>query len=146
MKKSSCEKTFLFGFLFSPDLSKVIILNNEGVLKAIGGEFKTGGMSINDGFDINDLMTEIFCNEAGLTVPEWKLFHKAENFKSVSYFLKASTPNFYKIETMTNKEILIMEVDQINQYVFLDQNLRWLIPMATDSEHFYSESASILIN
>ena len=123
---------YVAGFLFNEEKTKVALIKKnrpqwqKDKYNGIGGHIEVG--------DRTPLIAMIreFGEEAGLTVTNWKEF---AGLQGPSWFV-----HFYwgigdlrKIRQLTDESIEIFEIHELTELNVIS-NLRWLIPMALDSE------------
>ncbi len=97
-----------------------------GHLNGIGGHIE----STDDG--AHYAMVREFREETGLWVPAWEHYATMENPDwSVECFRAFNVP-IENVQAMTDEEVFVHFVDELPANVL--SNLRWLIPLALDSE------------
>lgn len=101
---------YVMGFLFSPDKSKVVLIEKNrpdglaGKLNGVGG--KVDGAELFD-----DAMQREFIEEAGLFVEDWgnyRIFLFGDDFRI--FVFSAVSENYYLVSTMTDEKIVIVDV------------------------------------
>lgn len=128
-------KTFVLGFAFNADHSKVVLIQKnrpefqKGKCNGVGGKIEGGEFA-------TSAMSREFEEETGVTVPKenWELFLHMECEGSVIYCYKTILPDIQQCQTktderiwITNTKLMMGEMD--NLYV---SNVKWLILMALD--------------
>lgn len=130
---------YVVGFLFSPKMDQVVLINKthpewqKGFLNGVGGK-------IENGEDSYMAMKREFEEEAGLTINDWNHFcsiygkeWKCNFLYSTSYYYINGT------KSMTDEKLQIVNVNNLfNEPVI--ENLRWLIPMCLDKAHKFCEA------
>lgn len=124
---------YVAGFLFSPDFSRVALIEKQkpnwqkGKLNAIGGKIERDG----DEFP-QEAMRREFSEETGMTVWEWRRFCVLSGNNSDDtrwrvrfYFATGSVDDVRQTEV--EKPIIC---DSFNLPENVIPNLRWLVPMA----------------
>ncbi len=126
---------YVAGFLFSPDMTKVVLIKKnkpkwmKGFLNAVGGKQKPYEFSDN-------AQRREFLEEAGVDIPEkdWELFCVL-NGTSPDFqvcFYRTVSEKYKEVKTMESEEIGIYNVSEVSQLETLN-NLKWLLPLATDN-------------
>jgi 8-oxo-dGTP diphosphatase len=129
---------YVLGFLFSPDLSRVVLIRKErptwqaGKLNGVGGK-------VDPGEDAHTAMVREFREETGVQIPEWYQFatiggpdaahdHISDFKLSVFYAISV----FYDIVTsMTDERVTIYRVEHLmDADAVTVPNVRWLLQMA----------------
>ena len=118
----------VLGFLFNEKLTKVVLIRKKrpewqrNLLNGVGGKIEEGETSLN-------AMIRECREETGLVVPEWVYYCSLWPPGShVAVF--ASTSDICRARTMTDEEIVILNIDDM---MLIVPNLTWLIPMAKDA-------------
>lgn len=131
---------YVLGFLFSPDLSKVVLINKErprwqaGLINGIGGK-------VDPGEDAHTAMVREFREETGLTVEQWTQYASiggpdaakdyATGFKLHVFY--ATSIYFDTVTSITDEKVFWDRVSYImerNSEIITVPNVRWLIQMA----------------
>jgi len=131
-------QTYVVGFLFSDDLSKVVLIRKkrppyqEGLLNGVGGEIKVGEWK-------HDAMRREFLEETGHDHKEWREYAciSNANYKCFCYF--GMSYDFDQVKTMTDEAVGIYEVKFLSSLSTL-ASVQWLVPLGLDKGHYYSES------
>ena len=124
--------SYVTGFLFSEDLTHVVLLEKQsptwqkGLFNGVGGKIEKGETSIK-------AMSRECKEETGVTIPEskWKCFAHLTNpkyFELDIYF--AISDLALTAKTMEKEKIHIFKTNDIPKNII--PNLQWLIPMALD--------------
>jgi 8-oxo-dGTP diphosphatase len=124
-------KKYVVGFLFSPGLDWVVLIEKKrpkwqvGLLNGVGGHIEADELSY-------DAMVREFEEEAGIANTTWKHFAIIRG-KDLSVNFYASFDDVMgNIKQMTDERLCITEVAKLPKNVI--HNLRWLIPLALDKE------------
>lgn len=133
-------KEYVVGFLFDEKRENVVLIEKtkpewqRGLLNGVGGK-------IEDGERPDQAMEREFQEETGLIIGEWMAFCQIENADWRVYFFYTETTQAYmsEIQSPTEEVVSIFSVSEIDILPVI-QNLRWLIPMCADTEHFYAYS------
>lgn len=120
---------YVVGFMFSEDLSQVVlILKNRpkwqaGMLNGVGGKVEHNESYL-------QAMRREFKEETNLYVENWINFATIEG---IDYQLECFTAvgDVSNIETMTDEPVIVVNVDSLYSMTVIF-NLRWLIPLALD--------------
>ena len=124
---------YVNGFLFSPDLKRIILIRKNrpqfqvGLLNGVGGKIKLNEEPIN-------AMQREFEEEAGLEIKNWNYFLKLIGDTWEVYFYYAIAENYKLASSKTDEEIEIHYTFNLSQLEVIP-NLKWIIPMAMDSNH-----------
>ena len=131
------KKSYVVGFLFNPNMDKVVLIKKnrpdwqKGKYNGIGGH-------IEEGEGAHSAMVREFEEEAGLTIPVWNLFCTIKNEEWICYFFYAVSEKYNEVMTNTDEAISVVDIYDINYgQVQVIENLKWLIPMCKDSKHTY---------
>lgn len=138
---------YVAGFLFDPKLKDVaLILKNKGPgnmagkLNAIGGKIESpiGKHLIDDHIESPlEAMIREFKEETGADVTDWKQFCILHGEGWIVYFFKSFEKDYQTyLQSMTDERVDWYSINSIvyrNSYKIMD-NLKWLIPMALDSD------------
>ena len=120
---------YVLGFLFSPDLNDVLLIEKQrptwqkGLLNGIGGKVEKG-----EPFEI--AMKREFLEESGLWVGTW---HEFCTLVGAKYKIKcfSGAHDFYcKFTTTTDEQVVVRPTESLGERVV--PNINWLIPMAKD--------------
>lgn len=144
---------YVCGFLFDLSRQEVALIKKtrpdwqKGLLNGIGGH-------VNDGEELHEAMEREFTEETGAEVLAWKLFCTYEGSDYTVYFMKTFSSEIYNLNTITDEEVKVINVSELNNETLNGlpenktiPNLKWLIPLALDSridhttciEHTYEE-------
>ena len=133
---------YVLGFLFSPDLEEVVLVEKTkpvwqaGLLNGVGGKIEDGETSV-------DAMVREFHEETGVHVVGWRPFSKMTGSDwTCDIFAAASSSYDYCVTTTAKDKVTIIKTHDQYDYDVVS-NLRWLVPMAinyleTDNE-FYTK-------
>lgn len=137
---------YVAGFLFSPDLEKVVLIEKQkpewqkGLLNGIGGKIDAGEIP-------EEAMIREFREETSVTIANWKHFCRIdgpdENVYSVDFFYAISA-DYDKVKTMEKEEVITC-----NSFFLpgdkVIENLNWLVPLALDKIENYSGRITVII-
>jgi len=126
-------KTYCAGFLFDPDLTKVVLIEKKrpewqaGKLNAIGGEIKPGETPA-------QAMRREFKEETGVTIGanNWNCFCilQGRQLKYKVHFYFAISDLCYQCKSTTDEQVNIYTLVANFKDGVAVANLSWLIPMA----------------
>lgn len=131
---------YVNGFLFSPDLTKVVLIKKTkpewqaGMLNGVGGKMELNELPI-------DAMIREFNEETGLNIQSWNNFATITGLDWTCYFFWSISNLYNNAQTTTDENIGIYNVSEIN-ILNVIPNLKWLIPMCLDGNHYYAECKS----
>jgi 8-oxo-dGTP diphosphatase len=130
---------YVLGFLFSPDLSRVVLIRKErpqwqaGKLNGVGGK-------VDPGEDAYTAMVREFREETGLTEPSWIQYatiggpdaaknHTSE-FKLTVFY--ATSAYYDTVTSITDEKVGFYSVDRLMEDTgtVTVPNVRWLVQMA----------------
>jgi 8-oxo-dGTP diphosphatase len=130
---------YVLGFLFSQDLSQVVLMRKNhpewmnGKLNGVGGQVKPGESRW-------EAMVREFEEEAGIYVPasRWEpfCFMKCTDYGPSDQGSKWLCDCFWArgsldgVKTMESEEVIIRPVNLLSDNTL--QNVRWMIPLALD--------------
>lgn len=121
-------ENYVVGFLFDEDYEEVVLIRKNrpdwqaGLLNGVGGK-------IEEGEDPEEAMRREFEEEAGKDHKKWDLFsHLSVKGTDIDLWFFSGV-GIENVETQTDEEIEIREVDNI-RYLETIPNLDWLVPMA----------------
>ncbi len=97
----------------------------RGCLNGIGGHIEEGESS-------HEAMVREFKEETDVEIVDWNLFAKLQGKDWSVDFYRAFGIDLTTLKTVTDEEVLVYPVDRLPAKVL--PNLRWLIPLALDSE------------
>lgn len=124
------NKKYVCGFCFNLEETKVALIEKKrpswqkGLLNGIGGKIE-----INEYRD--SAMRREFLEETGLEINDWKLFCTYQGPGYFVYFYKSFSDKLDKIKTMTDEIVSVFDLNSLNDLTI--PNLKWLIPLALDS-------------
>lgn len=136
---------YVAGFLFSPDLYNVVLIEKEkpawqkGKYNGIGGKIEEGESAL-------EAMIREFQEEAGLKIETWHdlAFITGKDY-TVQFFYSVSK-DWDKAERQEGEDVFNIPVHDIHINVVRDKlifNLHWLIPLAIDKHITYSGMISV---
>lgn len=134
---------YVCGFLFSPDMTEVVLVEKNrpswqaGKLNGIGGSIEEGEQSL-------DAMIREFKEETGLFISHWEEFAILENDEWIVDVYSASAAIYKNAKTTTDEIVHILKVADLHKYKVID-NLKWLIPMCLDKGHVHTISSAVNI-
>lgn len=123
--------SYVLGFLFDDRWKYVALIHKKkpdwqvGKLNGIGGK-------IEDGETPEEAMRREFFEETGVEVWDWNEFAIMSSNSWECYCFRTATLDIFNVQTTTNEEVVIREVDKLPDNVIY--NLRWLIPLAKDPD------------
>jgi 8-oxo-dGTP diphosphatase len=119
---------FCVGFLFSPDMSKVVLIRKnrpEWQANKLNG---IGGKLLDSETPLRGMQRE-FLEETGLEHLEWNPLVRLNLDEAVIWFFWGRSCLYDLIETKTDEEVGIYRVGLL-ETIDTIPNLRWIIPMA----------------
>lgn len=125
---------YVVGFLFSPNYKNVVLIRKnrpdfqKGLYNGVGGKIELNESPI-------EAMIREFKEETGLLITEWKEYAILDGDCQVHVFSSISE-EYIKVETKTDEEVCILYTFEVSSLKIMP-NLRWLIPMAMDSNHIH---------
>ena len=135
---------YVVGFLFNPEMDKVVLIEKthpdwqKGLLNGVGGK-------VEDNESPHYCMKREFKEEAGLEL-DWTFYfeiygrnEEKRNWKC--YFFYCLSPDFDKVKSMTEEQVKIVNVRDLYDLPVIP-NLRWLIPMCMDRAHKTGEAST----
>ena len=131
---------YVNGFLFSPDFKRIVLIRKNrpdfqiGKINGIGGK-------INLGESPAEAMKREFLEEAGLEINNWKHFLTLSNELWEVEFFFATSENYALASTQTDEGIEIHYTFNLYEIEIIS-NLKWIIPMAMDSNHIFTHTQS----
>lgn len=131
------KKYYVAGFLFSNDLSKVVLIRKnkpewqQGLLNGCGGKIELYDESP------TYAMIREFKEEAGIEVKNWVEFCKLTGKEFEVYFFKA-VGDISKAISMEDEKIEIIDVTNLQNEKTIN-NLQWLIPLALDTDKVHGQ-------
>lgn len=131
---------YVVGFLFSPSMGQLVLVQKQRP-QWQAGRFNGVGGHVEEGETFHGAMVREFREETGKEVLQWTRYCTLNCEHAIVVFYYAVAEDFNKVETTTDEEIMLWDVDYVME---LDRdeilpNLRWLIPMA--QSFFKGESA-----
>jgi 8-oxo-dGTP diphosphatase len=145
--------TYVCGFLFSPDLNRVVLIRKNRGPRQMAGKFNGIGGKIEIGESPRGAMSREFFEEAGVDINplDWTNFHTERYYRDTNnkvYFMCAQVSDslINSCQTMESEEVVIVDVWN-DLTLNLGQmpkmyNLSYLIPMAISwlnnpDDHFF---------
>jgi 8-oxo-dGTP diphosphatase len=122
------RQRFCVGYLFSPDLTKVVLIRKNRPdwqatkLNGVGGKLQDGETPLRG-------MQREFLEETGLEHWEWKPLARLEFEKAVVWFFWGTSCLYDLVETKTDEPVEVYKVGLLGA-LNLVPNSCWLIPMA----------------
>lgn len=129
---------YVAGFLFSPDLENVVLIEKQkpdwqkGKYNAIGGKIEKGETP-------EQAMIREFEEETSLSVTGWKPLVDIEGEGYAVRFFYATSEKWEHHLTTTDEEVFhipVMDLHLVRHHLI--ENLNWLIPMAVDKATNFS--------
>lgn len=125
------KKKYVVGFMLDPMLSKVVLIRKQkpewqkGLLNGVGGKV---GDNI-EGETAEQAIIREFEEETGVTGLGWREFmHLDTPLSDLTFFYAIG--NVHAIETTTEEEVDVYEVDDVMNRCDTMPNIRWCIQMA----------------
>lgn len=133
-KEESSVKQYVTGFLFSEDLSHVVLIEKlapewqRGYCNGVGGKIEAGETPLH-------AMSREFEEETGVHIaPElWRCYAKIDrpDIYHLDVFMAVSDLAF-EAKTVEKEKVVICRVSSLPENLI--PNLKWLVPMALDQE------------
>lgn len=127
---------YCVGFAFSAAEDIVLIQKNKpewqkGLLNGVGGH-------VEDGESVIDAMVREFEKETGVVIPasDWELYCHLEYEKAAVSFYRTFSDDPIPVKTITLEKVLTLPLKNF-QYGRCVENLRWLIPLALDTQYTF---------
>jgi len=124
------RKRYCVGYVFSPDLSDVVLIRKNrpewqmGLLNGVGGK-------LHDGEDSLHGMARECREETGLDIAVWRRLARLEFPLAVVWFFWTIDPNCRLARTMTDERVEIVDVAKLASTMDgIVPNSAWLIQMA----------------
>lgn len=129
-------KQYVLGFMFSEDTKRVALIRKNKPTWQAGFFNGIGGKVEEDDLSYNHAMAREFGEETGYETDakDWRLFLCMSNSQFEVYTFVA-IGNVDLVKTTTDEIVRVVDVASLSEYQTI-QNLKWLIPMATDSKEF----------
>ena len=125
------DKTlYVVGFLFNRELTQVVLIKKNrptwqaGRYNGIGGKIEASDK------DLYAAMEREFKEETGKECTHWDLFDYIENLTNRVYCFCGVAEDIFSVKSLTDEQVSIWGIHQIEGYDYLIPNLQWLIPMA----------------
>lgn len=126
-------KYYVLGFLFTEDGKKVVLIHKNrpdwqaGYLNGVGGHIENSD-------DNSELaMVREFYEETGVLIENWTPLAAMQGKDWSVDCYKAFSDKAYDIKTITDEEVILVDVDKINRLNIIN-GLSYLIPMALQNE------------
>lgn len=138
-------KDYVLGFLFSPRGLNVVLIDKikpdfqKGLYNGIGGEVESIDSSL------NDAMSREFLEETGVAIDSerWIYFHTmnvpTRELSVYCFYTMGTLDEYLACETTTQEDIVKVQARDIQHFPIMT-NLAWLVPMALDKHHHWSQS------
>ncbi len=122
---------YVVGFLFSSSMGQLVLIEKQrpewqaGKCNGVGGKIEPGETD-------HDAMVREFREETGKEIATWTRFCTLNGDWGTLYCFYAVAEDYNKVETVTDEEILLWDVDFVmdNRRSEIIPNIRWLIQMA----------------
>lgn len=117
------------GYMFSPDLSNVVMVRKnrpawqKGMLNGVGGRLEA------DETPLHGMVRE-FGEETGIHWGNWYALARLDCPGATIWFFWAVSARYDEVQTLTDEKIEIHSVLALQQSFDLVHNSNWLIPMA----------------
>lgn len=125
---------YVLGFLFSPDLSKIVLIRKnhpewqKGKLNGVGGKQDV----LNETGE--EAMSREFAEEAGMEGIEWKRYARMNGARFDVVCFCAKDERLHQVRTMETETVAVYDVEDIlkssNEWQI--ENLKWLVLTAID--------------
>ena len=136
-------KKYVTGFLFSADLTQIVLIRKlapawqKGYFNGVGGKIEEGELSI-------DAMSREFKEETGVFLPpkDWTCFakiHRPKIYDLDVYF--AISDLAFEVRTIEKEDVSVFSLQNLPDRII--PNLHWLIPLALDRQADFSEPVLI---
>lgn len=136
-------KKYVTGFLFSQDSSHVVLIKKinpawqRGLLNGVGGKVEVNELSV-------AAMVREFFEETGVVTRDEDWTYFANVFRASCYDVDmyfAQSELAFSAKTIEAEEIHILKVAELPKNII--PNLRWLIPLALDTQADFSTPVRI---
>jgi 8-oxo-dGTP diphosphatase len=123
------DSRYCVGFMFSPDMSQVVLVRKnrpdwqKGLLNGVGGKLKSGESPLNG-------MIREFHEETGLHWEDWKPLARLDSYFATVWFFWTVSDRYNEASTRTDEKIGTHHTVSIQHHSDVVPNSRWLIPMA----------------
>ena len=103
---------YVVGFLFNPEMDKVVLIEKnrpewqKGFLNGVGGH-------IEEGEDPYFTMRREFVEETGLHIINWTAFCEITGKSWKCYFFFSTSENYLNVQDITDEHIRIIKVDNL---------------------------------
>ena len=121
---------YVAGFLFSPDLQSVVLIEKQ---KPAWQKEKYNGIGgkIEDGETSYEAQKREFEEETGVLVISWNSYVIVKGEDYTVEFFWAISPMWHECKTTTDEQVEIIPLTELTDYPIIE-NLNWLIPLAVD--------------
>jgi len=127
-------KRYVVGFMFDEHGGHIALVRKNrpdwqrGMLNGIGGKVEYGEIPV-------DAMKREFLEETGVDCDEWE-YVGIYNFGPYEemYIYKAFTEEIWKIQTVTDEHVFVLQQPLDDHSYYMVPNLSWMIPMCMDSD------------
>lgn len=130
------EKRYVVGFMFSPNLENVVLIEKKrpdwqaGKCNGVGGGIEKTDLTA------VDAMRREFREETGLDHEDWRYFASLKDQRGYTVlFYYAVSDVYMQVETVTDEKVFLVHVEegvlaQNSSWPMASSNVRWLIVMA----------------
>lgn len=125
------ELSYVVGFMFSPDLAEVALIQKRrpawqcGKLNGIGGHVEPADK------DSFGAMAREFTEETGAESPAWTHFATMREEESFLVDFFFAVGDLAALSTVTDEPVVVVPVADLQKHEVVE-NLPWLIPLALD--------------
>lgn len=134
---------YVVGLLFSEDKSKIVLIRKNrpewqvGLYNGVGGK-------VEENESEQEAMVREFFEETDSIYYDWNLFSiiTNDNGDEVYFYWKTSC-SYDDVQTKTDEPVSVHEIENVFNLPLV-HNLQWIIKMALDKKHKFSNS--IIIN
>lgn len=125
-------REYVLGFLFSPDLRRVALVEKKhpawkaSMWNGVGGRVDPGETPAH-------AMTRKFLEEAGIDISTWRHFATMKNDKVEVFCFEARDQTVEDVQAMTDEDVRVFDTLRLPHTLY---NLRWLLPLARDNSTY----------
>jgi len=124
-------KTYVVGFMFNPDYSRVALIHKRHGPECVVGRWNGVGGKIEPTESAYHAMVREFQEETGVFHLGWTCFCVLTSGTAVVHFFYASSPCINDLRTMTDEEIKVFGTGCFPRAAVV-KNLTWMIPFLCD--------------